>query len=62
MKTYWFEVIDENSELCGEEFFVESDCLEMAWDIAVENFGDTELTCHGTVSYYFAEMMGYDTY
>lgn len=62
MKTYWFEVIDEESELCGEEFFVESDCREMAWDIAVENFGMIKLKCHGVVSEYFAEEMGYDTY
>ena len=62
MKTYWFEVVDEESELCGEQFFVESDCIEMAWDIAVESFGGIELTCYGPVSYYFAEMMGYDTY
>ena len=57
MKTYWFEVIDEESELCGEEFFVESDCREMAWDIAVENFGMIKLKCHGVVSEYFAEEM-----
>ena len=62
MKTFWFEVVDEDSENCGEQFFVESDSLEMAWDIAVENWGDTKLDCLGKVSYYFAEMMGYDTY
>lgn len=61
MKTYWFEVVDEDSELCGEEFFVESDCLDMAWDIAASNF-EEKLKCHGVVSRFFAEMMGYDTY
>ena len=64
--TYWFEVIGENSDLCGEEFFVEvesgADALEMAWDIACENFPDEELKCYGAVTSYFAEMAGLDTY
>lgn len=62
---WWFTVKDENSELDGEEFFVEvGDCdnpLEMAWDIAVENF-DANLKCYGQVTAFQAEMMGFDTY
>ena len=65
--TYWFEVVGEDSDFCGEEFFVEVGCFEedplaSAWDVAVSNFPDEELECHGKVSFGFAEMMGYDTY
>ena len=64
--TWWFEVIDEDSDLRGEEFFVEvgpdDDPLSMAWDIAAENFGDVKMKCHGRVSAFQAEMMGLDTY
>ena len=64
--TWWFEVIDEDSDLCGEEFFVEvNDCedpLSIAWDIAAENFGDIKMKCLGRVSAFEAEMMGLDTY
>lgn len=65
-QTYYFEVIDENSELSGERFFVEvdeeDDPRATAWDIAVENFPDVALICYGRVSEVFAESMGYDTY
>lgn len=65
--TYWFEVVDEDSDLCGEEFFVEvtdyePDTLSMAWEIAIENFGDVKMKCYGRVSAFEAEMMGLDTY
>ena len=63
---YLFEVIDEESELCGEVFFVEvlnnEDALEMAWDIACENFPDVELECIGIYTPSMAEVLGYDTY
>lgn len=64
--TWWFKVIDEDSDLCGEEFLVEvgpsEDPLLMAWDIATENFGDVKMKCYGRVSAFEAEMMGLDTY
>ena len=64
--TWWFEVIDKDSDLCGEQFFVEvGDCdnpLSVAFDIAVENFGDVVLKCWGRVSSFQAELMGLDTY
>jgi len=65
--TYWFEITDENSDNCGEEFFVEvsdyeMDTLAIAREIAVEIFGDVEMKCHGRVSSFQAEMMGLDTY
>lgn len=66
--TYWFGVIGEDSNLCGEEFFVEVNDeeeynpLDTAWDIAVENFPNEELKCYGRVNYKIAEQMGLDTY
>ena len=64
--TFLFEVIDEESEICGEEFFVEveneDDPRAMAWEIAEENFPNIQLKCYGRVSESFAEMMGLDTY
>ena len=64
--TYWFSIEGEDSDLCGEEFFVEvkdeDNPLAIAWDIAVENFPNEELKCYGRVSSAWAEMMGYDTY
>lgn len=63
---YLFEVVGEDSDLCGEGFFVEvpdgEDALAMAWDIATENFPYEELECIGTFSPVQAEAMGYDTY
>lgn len=65
---YWFEVVDEDSDLCGEEFLVEvdreyePDPLAVAEEIAAENFPDVKLTCHGALSPFQAEMMGLDTY
>lgn len=65
--TFWFEVIGEYSDLCGEEFFVEVNADEenphaTASDIAAENFPNEKLKCHGRVTLEMAEMMGLDTY
>lgn len=65
--TWWFAVEDENSELDGEEFFVEvhetmDRAKAEALRIAKENFPDVNLACYGRVSYATAEMMGLDTY
>lgn len=65
--TWWFAVDDENSELDGEEFFVEvyatmDRAKAEALRIAKENFPDTHLECYGRVSYATAEAMGLDTY
>ena len=65
--TFWFEVVGEDSDLCGEDFFVEVNADEedprtTAGDIAAENFPNEELKCHGRVSWAQAEMMGLDTY
>ena len=65
--TWWFGIEDEDSELEGEEFFVEVDVTldkakQEAIKIAKENFPNTKLTCYGRVSQEDAEMMGLDTY
>ena len=65
--TFWFEVIGEYSNLCGEEFFVEVNADEenpraTASDIAAENFPNEKLKCHGRVALEMAEMMCLDTY
>ena len=65
--TFWFEVIGEYSDLCGEEFFVEVNADEedpraIAGDIAAENFPNEKLKCHGRGTLGKAEMMGFGTY
>lgn len=63
---YLFEVVGEDSDLCGEEFFVEvimeEDHRAAAWEIAIENFPNEELRCLGAYPPAIAEAMGYDTY
>jgi hypothetical protein len=63
---YLFEVVGEDSDLCGEEFFVEvvmeEDYRSAAWEIAIENFPNEELRCLGAYPPALAEAMGYDTY
>ena len=65
--TWWFAINDENSDLCGEEFFVEVNVTldkakVEAIKIAKENFPNEKLTCYGRVSFEEAEIMGLDTY
>ena len=67
--TYWFEIVGEDSDICGEEFFVEiQDTFdaklnrENAIEYAQKLFPNEELTCHGMVTEFEAEMMGLDTY
>ena len=55
MKTYYFEDLGT-----GEEFFVEAENKDEAFDKAEEYF--TNVKCYGQVSEYVAEMMGLDTY
>ena len=62
--TYWWEIVDENSDLCGEEFFTELKDATRAdhTKYAHEIFPDERLKCLGKVSFAEAEMMGLDTY
>ena len=62
MKIYWFEIVGEDSILCGEEFFVEEENLNLAKMVVNEYFEGEEIVCHGTISEFEAEMMGLDTY
>ena len=62
--TYWWMITDEESELCGEEFFTE---LKDAGrkehnDYVSELFPNENPRCLGQVSEEEAEMMGLDTY
>ena len=65
--TWWFGLNDENSDLCGEEFFVEVNVtLDKAKAEAMKQakkiFPGEKITCYGRVSEFEAEMMGLDTY
>lgn len=62
--TYWFEIVGEDSALCGEEFFTElkTDKQETHVKYAKKIFPNEEIYCLGKVSSYEAEMMGLDTY
>jgi hypothetical protein len=62
--TYWWGINDEDSDLCGEEFFTElkdADAIEHK-KYAKEIFPNEKLTCYGMVTEKEAEMMGLDTY
>lgn len=62
--TYWWTINDENSDLCGEEFFTalqNADALDHK-KYAKEIFPNEKLVCLGLVSEEEAEMMGLDTY
>lgn len=68
--TWWFGITDIDSELCGEEFFVEVDtastppsCLKKeAQRLANLYFPNEKPVCYGQISATEAEMMGLDTY
>jgi len=62
MRDFMFEIIGEDSENCGEQFFVEAEDLEEAWVIAYANFGDEEIGYLGEFSVDEAEDIGLDTY
>lgn len=63
--TYWWEIIDEDSDLCGEEFFTElnngtrEDHLKYVQELFSKY---TKIHCLGKVTEKEAEMMGLDTY
>ena len=62
--TYWWGIYDEESELCGEEFFTalkNGDAKEHK-EYAQSLFPNEKLTCYGLISEDEAEMMGLDTY
>lgn len=62
--TYWWGIYDEESELCGEEFFTtlkDGDAIEHK-KYAQSLFPNEKLTCYGLITEDEAEMMGLDTY
>lgn len=62
MWDYLFAVVDEESEACGEHFFVECNNLHTAWEIAVDTFDGAELDYLGKYTIEEAENLGLDTY
>lgn len=62
--TYWWGINDEDSELCGEEFFTELEDADKSEHrvYAKQIFPNERLTCYGRVTEEEAEMMGLDTY
>lgn len=62
--TYWWGIEDEDSDLCGEEFFTELEnaTLEDHKEYVKKLFPNENLACYGKVSAVEAEMMGLDTY
>lgn len=64
---WWFCIVGENSELCGEEFLVEidyptEDPKAAAKKQAAEIFPYEKIRCYGRVTPLEAEMMGLDIY
>lgn len=62
MWNYLYEIIGEESEYCGEMFFVQCDTLEEAKEILLIYFTDEKLRYIGPFNDEEAEAMGYDTY
>lgn len=62
--TYWWGITDEDSDMCGEEFFTElKNATRKDHEEYVKKvFPNENLTCYGKVSAAEAEMMGLDTY
>ena len=62
--TYWFEIVDENSNAYGEEFFTEMETDDRDAHIAYAQtiFPDTKIHCWGRAGQFEIETMGFDTY
>lgn len=61
MIDYLFEIVDEDSELCGERFFVEREEIYDAWIVAQENFPDEKLELIGAYYTEDGKILGYET-
>lgn len=62
MWNYLYEIIGEESQYCGEMFFVQCDTLEEAEEILKLYFTGKKLRYIGPFDDEEAEAMGYDTY
>lgn len=62
--TYWWIIDDEDSDICGEEFFTELKDGTYADHVnyVLELFPTENPRCIGEVTENEAEMMGLDTY
>ena len=63
--TYWWEIVDEDSPYCGEEFFTalpDNAGSGEHYHHARNLFPGVKLKCHGYITEEEAEMMGLDTY
>lgn len=62
--TYWWMITDEESDLCGEEFFTELEDAGRAEhnEYVRKLFPNENPKCLGRVSEEEAEAMGLDTY
>lgn len=62
--TYWWGITDENSDMCGEEFFTElKDATKEEHRAYVRKlFPGEKPRCYGRVTEEEAERMGLDTY
>lgn len=60
----WWEIIGEDSDLCGEEFFtdLENATIPEHREYAHQIFPKEDLRCLGLVSAFDAEMTGLDIY
>ena len=60
MIDYLFEVIGEDSDLCGEQFFVECEEIYDAWVIAQKKFPDEKLKLMGAYCPEEVEILNHD--
>lgn len=62
MSDFMFVITTEDSENCGEHFFVECNNLHTAWEIASDTWIGEDLEYLGEYSVNEAEEIGFDTY
>ena len=62
MRDFLFTIVGEDSDNCGEQFFVECDTLEDAWQVVHENFENEEVEYICEYHPAIAEAIGLDTY
>ena len=62
MIDYLFEIVDEDCENCGEQFFVECETYAEAADIVADNFPFIDVRLIDEYTPEEAEILGYDTY
>lgn len=61
-KYYWFGIVGEYDEHCGEEFLVAAASVQEAKSTADSLFPGEKIRSYGWVSEFESEMMGLDVY